>query len=200
MVYPIITLIFIVYASTQCPSAQYYQFFTKSLDNPFPNIPNPYINPSQEYLNKVNENMKNKERVCAIKYISQDKSVYKMMNFNTRNDAEAQNWIITHQGICGKCSTTRDLFVYLTTDLTHPVRSCGVKHFKDHKRLWKCIKGLGFTDACTQVWYWNTLNTKKQCGITCMVSLLLNRPYVINNQLNKCLQCDEDKSGPIFKY
>jgi len=33
-----------------------------------------------------------------------------------------------------------------------------------------------------------------------MISLILRRPYVIDGELNKCLQCDEDKSGPIFKY
>jgi hypothetical protein len=30
-----------------------------------------------------------------------------------------------HQGICGKFSTLRDLFVYLTTDLTRPFKRCG---------------------------------------------------------------------------
>jgi hypothetical protein len=33
-----------------------------------------------------------------------------------------------------------------------------------------------------------------------MISLLLRRPYIINDHLNKCLECDEDISGPIFKY
>ena len=107
---------------------------------------------------------------------------------------------MTHQGVCGKCSTTRDLYVYLTTDLTRPVRKCGIKHFASHKKLWNCIKKLGFTDGCTQVWFWNTLNTKKHCGLVCMVSLLLGRPFVVNGQLNRCLECDEEVSGPIFKY
>jgi len=88
----------------------------------------------------------------------------------------------------------------LTTDLTRPVRKCGIEHFLSHNNLRKCIKNLGFTDACTEVWLWNTLNTKKNCGFICIISLILGRPYVINGQLNKCLQCDEDISGPIFKY
>ena len=67
---------------------------------------------------------------------------------------------------------------------------CGVKHFASHRKLWKCIKNLGFTDACTQVWFWNTLNTKKVCGPVCMISLALRRPFVIDGHLNKCLQCD----------
>ena len=123
-----------------------------------------------------------------------------MQNFDTKQKAQEAGWIVTHQGICGKCSTTKDLYVYLTTDLTRPVRKCGLKHFASHKKMWQCIKKLGFTDACTQVWYWNTLNTKKHCGAVCMLSLFLRRPFVINGHLNKCLQCDEDISGPIFKY
>jgi hypothetical protein len=134
--------------------------------------------------------MKNKDRVCAISYLNQNKTMYSLQEFNSRQSAEEAGWIVTHQGVCGKCSTTKDLFVYLTYDLTRPVRACGIKHFGSHKKLWKCIKRLGFTDACTQVWYWNTLYTKKKCGLVCVVSLLFNRPFVTDGHLNKCLQCD----------
>lgn len=70
--------------------------------------------------------MKNKERVCAIRYVNNDKKEYEMQNFMNREVAEKQGWIVTHQGTCGKCSTLKDLYVYLTTDLTRPVRKCGV--------------------------------------------------------------------------
>jgi hypothetical protein len=190
----------LAFAANSCPVAQYFQFVQKNLSEPFPIISNPYLNPSQEYLDKVNENMKNKIRVCALKYHDSAKKNYSLSNFATREDAENAGWIVTHQGTCGKCSTSKDLFVYLTTDLTRPVRACGVKHFASQSKLRQCIKSLGFTDACTEVWLWNTLNTKKVCGLVCVASLLLQRPYVINGELNKCLQCDEDKSGPIFKY
>jgi hypothetical protein len=56
---------------------------------------------------------------------------------------------VTHQGVCGKCSTTKDLYVYLTMDLTAPVRTCGVKKFYSRDKLRKCIENLGFTDPCT---------------------------------------------------
>jgi len=72
-----------------------------------------------------------------------------LANFDSKAVAESQGWIVTHQGVCGKCSTTRDLYVYLTTDLTRPVRSCGVKYFYSSSKLRQCIKSLGFTDACT---------------------------------------------------
>ena len=63
-----------------------------------------------------------------------------------------------------------------------------------------CILKLGFTFPCAQIWYYNTINTKKHCFSTCMKSYLTNEPNIVDGQLNKCLQCDEDLSGPIFKY
>ena len=132
-----------------CPSAQYYQFVLKDNIHPFPIIKNPYKKPSSEYLEKVQENLKNKDRVCALKYLNSDKTKYELQNFDTRQQAEEAGWIVTHQGICGKCSTTKDLYVYLTRDLTRPVRSCGVKHFYSENKIRKCISKLGFTDPCT---------------------------------------------------
>lgn len=85
-------------------------------------------------------------------------------------------------------------------DLTKPVRACGMKKFYSKAALRRCISNLGFTDPCTEVWLWNTLNTKKHCGGICFLSYLTGQPYIIHGELNKCLQCDEDISGPIFKY
>ena len=99
--------------------------------------------------------------------------------------------------------------VYLTTDLTRPVRKCGLAHPFNKKKLAKCIQSLGFTDTCTQIWVFNTLFTKKKCFRPCMylfyhkksISFLTNEDFVKpNGDLNNCLQCDEDTSGPIFKY
>ncbi len=72
-----------------------------------------------------------------------------MRTFDDMESALREGFIVTHQGICGKCSTTKDLYVYLTTDLTRPVRKCGLKYFYSHKKMKACIKNLGFTDACT---------------------------------------------------
>lgn len=85
-------------------------------------------------------------------------------------------------------------------DLTRPVRSCGLYNFYSIENTRKCIKKLGFTDACTEVWLWNTLNTKKHCKFVCIWALITNQPFVIDGKLNNCLECDEDISGPIFKY
>lgn len=193
-------LLFFAGNGQECPIAQYYQFVLKNIDQPFPLIDNPYLHPSSDYMARVNENLKNKDRVCALKYLNSNKTSYSLKEFETRKTAEDAGWIVTHQGVCGKCSTTKDLFVYLTTDLTRPVRKCGLKYFYSHKLLWQCIKSLGFTPACTQVWFWNTIHTKQHCGLVCLVSYLLRQSFVINGKLNNCLQCDQDKSGPIFKY
>jgi hypothetical protein len=54
----------------------WYQFVRKNIDHSFPVIDNPYLHPSADYLAKVKENMSNKQRVCAIHYLNQDKSRY----------------------------------------------------------------------------------------------------------------------------
>ena len=118
--------------------------------------------------------MENKDRVCGLKYFDSTKKTYKLHNFNNASAALNEDFIITHQGICGKCSTTQDLFVYLTRNLTRPIRKCGVKYFHSKGQMKHCIKKLGFSDACAQVWYWNTINTKKHCAITCIWALLTN--------------------------
>jgi hypothetical protein len=59
------------------------------------------------------------------------------------------------------------------------------------------------------MWAYNSKNTKKRCGITCikhhgLFNVLTNN---MNNEntdstgkLNPCIACDENKSGPGFKY
>jgi hypothetical protein len=55
-----------------------------------------------------------------------------------------------------------------------------------------------FTDACAQIWYYNTVNTRTLCLSVC--ASLLSAPYHLPaGEINACLQCDEDNSGPIFK-
>lgn len=93
---------------------------------------------------------------------------YELGSFDSKDLAESQGFIVTHHGKCGACSTLQDLAVYLTTDLTRPVRQCGITHFLSHKNLLKCIKNLGFTDTCSEIWLYNTLFTKKQCFLPCM--------------------------------
>ena len=85
------------------------------------------------------------------------------------------------------------------TDLTGPVRSCAVKGLGgDEKTVLECLMKIGFDRPCAQIWYYNTTNTRKQCLEKCL--LLLDSPHhTQDGKLNECIQCDEDKSGAVFK-
>jgi len=118
----------------------------------------------------------------------------------TRPLEDAPPELITHLGPCGACSSMRDLEVYLTNvDLTEPVRSCGLQSITGGpEEGLSCLRALGFSEACSAVWYFNTVNTRSQCLQTCITHL--NSPYVDETgALNPCLACDEAESGPIFK-
>lgn len=64
----IATILVIVAVGQECFPSQYFKFTRKINLTPEPIIPDPYKNPSAEYLEKVNENLKNKDRVCALHY------------------------------------------------------------------------------------------------------------------------------------
>jgi hypothetical protein len=113
------------------------------------------------------------------------------------NHAEAK---LTHHGACAQCSSLEDLAVYMSrVDLTGPVRRCALRDFlSSEEETIACIADLGFTLPCAQTWYYNTLNTRSECLIPCLSAL--RKPYHDEDgNPNKCIQCDEDKSGPIFK-
>lgn len=95
------------------------------------------------------------------------------------------------------CSPLTDLAVYIRQpDLTDPVRQCALSG--DQQATVDCLRDLGFDLPCAQIWYWNTLNTRQNCLDACMANF--NAPYHHpDGTLNACLQCDEDKSGEVFK-
>lgn len=107
---------------------------------------------------------------------------------------------VTHTGPCGACSSLQDLAVYAgQIDLTDPVRQCGLSGFtQGMEGHIECLEALGFSPACATIWYYNTVNTRTQCLTLCLKHL--NDPYLdAEGQLNPCLACDEEESGPIFK-
>ncbi len=54
---------------------------------------------------------------------------------------------------------------------------------------------------CSQIWLYNIKHTRKECLAVCMLSYITDEPFnKPDGSLNDCLQCDEDKSGPNFKY
>jgi len=112
--------------------------------------------------------------------------------------------IVTHKNPCGTCSSLQDLSVYLDKggDLTETSTNCGLAGLGGNKEAGvQCFKDIGFTDGCAVAWYYNTRKTASECFAICGTSSMFdvppNRPR--DCELNRCLACDEEKAGPLFK-
>jgi hypothetical protein len=136
--------------------------------------------------------------VCAVRF-ERDQVHYYLSTFATTVAATTAGFAVTHFGACGTCSTLQDLAVYLQKpDLTAPVRKCGIR--VNASTSLTCLKDLGFTTACAQTWLYDLQNTRCQCFSICIWSWIQGEaPTRKDGRLNPCLQCDEDRSGPVFK-
>lgn len=135
--------------------------------------------------------------VCGIKV---DGVAYTTATYDSAQAAQADGAVVTHMGVCGQCSSLEDFLVYANTpDLTTPVRQCGILGITqgDEANV-ECLKNLGFSDGCAQIWFYNTRHTRQNCQDICLE--LLSAPFHnADGSLNACLQCDEDESGAVFK-
>lgn len=125
---------------------------------------------------------------------------YRLQGLASADAAAAVGGFVTHGGACGLCSSLEDLAVYAGNgDLTAPVRQCGlVGAVGGFEATVDCLRALGFTPPCAQIWAYNTRHTQQECFDVCIA--LLDDPYhEPDGALNACLQCDEDRSGPVFK-
>ncbi|MCU1280849.1 MAG: hypothetical protein JWM53_4395 [bacterium] len=119
---------------------------------------------------------------------------YQLVTYGSIGEALAAGAHPTHFGSCGVCSTLTNLAVYMRyVDLGKPVRACASANDDV-----ACLQGLGFELPCAQIWAYNTTNTRNQCLEVCLDNFTstYNQP---DGSLNPCLQCDEDRSGPVFK-
>ncbi len=140
------------------------------------------------------------DEVCAVLPNAPGSREYRLRTYPTSETAKAEGALVTHFGGCGLCSTLADLAVYMRElDLTTPVRDCAIKYLSGPADAHtQCLEDLGFTRACAQIWYYNTIHTRKECELPCFSTL--GKPYQNEDgSLNECLQCDEDNSGPVFK-
>ena len=172
------------------------RFETLQADNPILSQDDPYA----YYADKPAELSIPETMVCAIRFTDAAKTHYHLQTYPDANSARADGAHVTHKGLCGTCSTLKDLAVYLRKpDLTAPVRRCGIMSGIKSLAM-SYLKDIGFTDACAETWYYNAKNTARQCFTTCMRSWIAgeasNKP---DGSLNNCLECDEIKSGPVFK-
>jgi hypothetical protein len=138
--------------------------------------------------------------VCAAIFDAADGGSYRLESFPSEGSAVAAGGRVTHFGTCGLCSTLADLAVYIEQeDLTEPVRACGLQNLQGtQEEHVACLLALGFTEPCAGIWYFNTKHTRAQCAEPCFAAL--GQPYHLpDGSLNACLQCDEEKSGDVFK-
>jgi hypothetical protein len=140
------------------------------------------------------------DSVCAFLYSGDcPANKYEMITYPSRQAAEDAGAYVTHLGVCGLCSTAQDLSIYLIKDFTTAGKKCAVKGLLHEKTGLKCYEELGLTPECAKIWNYDGIFDGKKCMTSCITHL--NDP---NNgppptcSLNKCLQCDEDKAGPIF--
>ncbi|MGZ3448793.1 MAG: hypothetical protein ACXVEF_04300 [Polyangiales bacterium] len=123
---------------------------------------------------------------------------YTLVTYPSEAAAKAAGAAVTHFGRCGACSPLNDLAVYIEqNDLTAPVRTCGIESDGGTANV-ACLTKLGFDQPCAEIWAYNTAHTKSVCLDVCIANL--GRPYhTEDGALNDCIQCDETKSGPVFK-
>jgi len=138
--------------------------------------------------------------VCAVIVENLAARLYRLETFSDEAAAKSAGAVLTHYDACGLCSTLTDLSVYAEDlDIGTPVRQCAIANFtKPFDSLVNCIQGLGFTKPCAQIWAYNARNTQVHCLQECL-NPDLTTYHNPDGSLNECLQCDEIKSGPVFK-
>lgn len=141
---------------------------------------------------------KNTDGVCAVIIDDKINKKYHLETYASKEEAENAGAIVTHIDACGSCSSFQDLAVYAENlDVGAEVRRCAIVNFNTpFDSLILCIENIGFTLPCAQIWAYNTKNTQAECYDICISNNTYNNE---DGTLSECLQCDEDKSGPVFK-
>lgn len=140
------------------------------------------------------------DEFCAVMVEDRAAKTYRLQTFASMEELEQAGGIVTHTTACGVCSSLATLALLIEQpDQTEPVRECGMLGLTgDMEKVTQCLQELGYERPCAQINAYNTANTRVLCGSICMP--LLNAPYQNpDGTLNDCLQCDEEKSGDIFR-
>ena len=154
---------------------------------------NPYKNGTVPTPGRVNDTS-----VCGVLYADEAaRDKYALVTYASAAAATAAGAHVTHAHACAACSALQDLSVYMGVhNLTAPVRKCGLELIDSKVKA--CLQGLGFSNDCVNIWFYNIGNSRDHCAVPCV----LHGKYPYNNpdgSLNKCIQCDETDSGPLFK-
>lgn len=140
------------------------------------------------------------EKACGLIWDTLNPDAYTLETYESTEAAELAGARVTHTGPCGHCSSLQSLAVYIYQgDLATPVKQCTYDSILlGDDYLMECLQKLGFDENCAKIWMYNGKNTKKVCMSTCLP--LQNAAYHNpDGSLNDCIQCDEDKSGPVFQ-
>lgn len=164
---------------------------------------NPYKNSSCHTSPSIQDGL-GPATVCGVQQtrLRQNRSCtgYTLRSFESKQAAFAGGYSVTHSGACGLCSGLGDLATYMAIkDMTKVGKRCGVEAVISMKTGIKCFHNLGFSVPCAEIWAYDAVADAKPCGGICLRDI--RKPYNIPPacQINDCLQCDEEKSGPIFK-
>lgn len=110
---------------------------------------------------------------------------------------------ITHVGACGACSTTQDLSVLikipdLVTASFKCIKSGGMVRSKN---AYECFINMGLSEPCAFLWHEYARATMRDCFFPCAWSDLGDKDFHDpgNCALNKCLQCQKEKTEAIFE-
>jgi len=124
---------------------------------------------------------------------------YRLETFGSEREVHAAGGQVTHRGRCGVCSSFQDLAAYVERrDLNRAGRLCGLAGTFGDKSQLNCLRKLGFTEACAQIWSFNIDHTRSECMGICTATVP-TRHKLPDGSLNACLACDEANSGPTFK-
>lgn len=131
---------------------------------------------------------------------------YNIRTYNgSMQDALAEGLYVTHDNSCGLCSNLHDLATYMKwgTLLRTQSQQCGmIGTFFGKKAAVNCFRKLGFTSGCSTIWYYNTVNTRSNCNcwqFALSFGMIPTNGLPPQCLLNSCLECDETKSGPVFR-
>ena len=139
------------------------------------------------------------DAVCA--FMRTGQRSYRLKTFESVSAAESAGGIVTHGVGCGVCSSLEDLAAYVEfPDQTGPVRQCALDNIgRPIDELDACIQAaVGLSPPCARMYAYQSVNDTRECLDECIDAL--GSPYhEADGSLNPCLQCDEDKSGPVFQ-
>ena len=165
--------------------------------------------PGAERVLRWYASLRGNTEVCGVRFMDPDGTDYQLRTFPDEESALTAGFVITHRNHCGTCSSLRNFAAYLAQpDLTSPARNCARRLTAAGMKT--CfMEDLGFEERCAETWTYNALHTRRHClgacighyGLWNVLTGDISAPHMDERgNLNPCLSCDEETSGPGFQY